>query len=1187
MWRERVARLALCVLYVLAVTELVTAQEKVRVKRAMYDLFESTSLGASTQGVKKVRGLDQYSPAYKFHNRPDVDLPASPQAQARIVDAMMSNHGFVFVAALRQDRRNRGTLVSVDSPDGRTRYFGIQSDGQTPSVDVVYMHEGKEVAASFDGVNFATREWRNLTLVVQGDLIALFDGCTKVGEQGLMGNIFQTVLQPGQSELRLGKGLPGREAFEDYRGVMQSVKFIFGIPVSNILHLQGCAPDTGSEYNTGNITQTAAAVSSVLTRKFKLIPQPSDECEVACEDLDDLKKQIKDLRIHLNNVEDGLQKMWEENNILRKQIGAPPHGGCWAEGRYYGNNVHWVENRCTKCHCQDSRTTCQKIECRAVQCVNPVFDSETDCCPYCPLSGDDAEVGWSLWSDWTPCSASCGPGTQQRGRSCDRVNYPCDGPSVETKVCLQDDCDNRIPMNGGWSLWTPWTCSVSCGEGITTRIRTCNAPTPQLGGENCLGDGRENNICEREACPVHGQWGQWSLWGPCSRTCDGGTRVRRRLCDSPAPAYGGDKCQGQPADVDHCNTEPCPIDGCLSNPCFAGVECSSTKDGKYTCGPCPAGFEGDGSSCTDIDECALVPDTCYIHNGVSLCKNLGPGYRCQRCPPGYTGNQPGGVGIFMAESNKQTCLPANPCRDGTDQCHFNAECKFLGPFIDPLYECQCKVGYAGNGIHCGEDIDLDGYPDEDLPCLIGNTTHCKKDNCPFLPNSGQEDFDKDGKGDACDRDDDNDGIPDVRDNCPMAFNARQDDYDRDGWGDLCDNCPYDQNFYQKDTDGNGEGDACSVDIDGDGLRNEADNCPLHANIRQEDADGDGVGDQCDNCPVIANPKQEDSDSDLWGDACDNNIDVDDDGLENIRDNCPSIPNSNQINHDGDNFGDACDEDDDNDGILDHLDNCRLRANPDQIDSNGDGRGDVCQEDFDGDGVKDKDDVCPENAQISRVDFRDFQMVALDPKGTSQIDPNWVIRNQGKELVQTVNSDPGMAIGIDKFNEVDFDGTFYVNTQKDDDYAGFVFGYQSSHRFYVVMWKQVHQTYWLSKPSMAHGSAGVQVKVVNSETGPGEALRNALWHTGDTPGQVRLLWHDKNTTGWKDMTAYRWKLKHRPDSGLIRVTFYEGSKVMADSGDLFDTTLKGGRLGLFVFSQEMVFFSDLKYNCGQSDAAALN
>lgn len=55
---------------------------------------------------------------------------------------------------------------------------------------------------------------------------------------------------------------------------------------------------------------------------------------------------------------------------------------------------------------------------------------------------------------------------------------------------------------------------------------------------------------------------------------------------------------------------------------------------------------------------------------------------------------------------------------------------------------------------CGLDEDMDGYPDEHQSCP---EAACMKDNCPKLPNSGQEDADNDQVGDFCDPDADNDG----------------------------------------------------------------------------------------------------------------------------------------------------------------------------------------------------------------------------------------------------------------------------------------------------------------------------------------------------------------------------------------------------------------------------------------------
>lgn len=54
-----------------------------------------------------------------------------------------------------------------------------------------------------------------------------------------------------------------------------------------------------------------------------------------------------------------------------------------------------------------------------------------------------------------------------------------------------------------------------------------------------------------------GNWGSWSKFGSCSRTCGGGVRARNRQCNNPPPAYGGRDCPGSAFDYQMCNTEEC------------------------------------------------------------------------------------------------------------------------------------------------------------------------------------------------------------------------------------------------------------------------------------------------------------------------------------------------------------------------------------------------------------------------------------------------------------------------------------------------------------------------------------------------------------------------------------------------------------------------------------------------------
>ena len=62
------------------------------------------------------------------------------------------------------------------------------------------------------------------------------------------------------------------------------------------------------------------------------------------------------------------------------------------------------------------------------------------------------------------------------------------------------------------------------------------------------------------AGPVEGSWGSWRPWSSCSKTCGGGTQTRGRLCDSPAPVYGGGDCRGDQSQEKQCNTHSCVPD---------------------------------------------------------------------------------------------------------------------------------------------------------------------------------------------------------------------------------------------------------------------------------------------------------------------------------------------------------------------------------------------------------------------------------------------------------------------------------------------------------------------------------------------------------------------------------------------------------------------------------------------------
>lgn len=175
----------------------------------------------------------------------------------------------------------------------------------------------------------------------------------------------------------------------------------------------------------------------------------------------------------------------------------------------------------------------------------------------------------------------------------------------------------------------------------------------------------------------------------------------------------------------------------------------------------------------------------------------------------------------------------------------------------------------------------------------------------------------------------------------------------------------------------------------------------------------------------------------------------------------------------------------------------------------------------------------------------------------QSDAVWVVNIDNAVAAQRINADPSFLLSDFNIAGTALDGSWRVETTGDDDFVGFVFGYQDKGRFYLFDWKQDSQDI----PEYGFAEQGMSIKLV--DTGGADMTAPDFWQTAGTES-VTVLRH--NTIAWADLTDYHFHLSFFPD--IFQVQVRQGTTLL-ESWTVSDSTYTDGKFGFYNFSQGSV------------------
>jgi hypothetical protein len=192
--------------------------------------------------------------------------------------------------------------------------------------------------------------------------------------------------------------------------------------------------------------------------------------------------------------------------------------------------------------------------------------------------------------------------------------------------------------------------------------------------------------------------------------------------------------------------------------------------------------------------------------------------------------------------------------------------------------------------------------------------------------------------------------------------------------------------------------------------------------------------------------------------------------------------------------------------------------------------------------------------------------------------NWTVENGGDSVFQSINGNPTYFVSPNDFFNTTINGSFLRDRNRqsginDDDYIGFVFGYNepgansTDATFHLLDWKRGNQS---------SSEAGFRLSLVNGTNTPpfgnaeNDNLPNydvlAINTTTSNPG---------NIAGWENNVVYDFSLLYTPNR--IKVDIEGGTNTFQNGVTVFDvapadvglTQFQTGQFGFYNYSQQGV------------------